>query len=275
MKKILFLFPVFLFLFMTSSTSAQDVCIQVIQPAVDANGNCQEFSTPCDVPDNWKKLPVASCSEVKTNTNGSRIDEVDQRRRVRWARALRKKALEKNPEIEARKYKKRSDRPRFGRGGYTKNNDVIDTDTNRKRASLASKARRTFNQKSYDKDFLKKRRQYRTNKGGYQHYDKADKEERAKRRSARPSFMSRGDANRSGALSNDPKLEERQKQRFRSTNHSRHWKNRLRKPKVKKAKADPRRKIGQRRTYRGTISERRNADGESIITEKKETTESK
>lgn len=35
------------------------ICAQVITPAVSPEGECREFSTPCDVPDDWKR--VNSC----------------------------------------------------------------------------------------------------------------------------------------------------------------------------------------------------------------------
>ncbi|HJN62331.1 MAG TPA: DUF5667 domain-containing protein [Candidatus Parcubacteria bacterium] len=46
----------------------RELCIQVITPAINSDGICKKFSTPCDVPDDWKK--VDSCptttSEPKT-----------------------------------------------------------------------------------------------------------------------------------------------------------------------------------------------------------------
>ena len=36
----------------------RQTCIQVITPAIDPKtGKCQEFPTPCDVPNNWQKTP--------------------------------------------------------------------------------------------------------------------------------------------------------------------------------------------------------------------------
>lgn len=36
--------------------SPKPVCIQVITPAISLDGVCKDFSTPCDVPANWKKI---------------------------------------------------------------------------------------------------------------------------------------------------------------------------------------------------------------------------
>ncbi len=45
------------------SDELPDGCIQVIAPAVDPDtGTCQEFPTPCDVPDGW--IDVDSCDDV-------------------------------------------------------------------------------------------------------------------------------------------------------------------------------------------------------------------
>ena len=41
----------------------KEVCIQVITSAVSPSGTCKEFSTPCDVPVDWKK--VDKCPAVK------------------------------------------------------------------------------------------------------------------------------------------------------------------------------------------------------------------
>lgn len=39
----------------------RQACIQVITPAKDPRtGKCQQFSTPCDIPNNWQK--VSSCT---------------------------------------------------------------------------------------------------------------------------------------------------------------------------------------------------------------------
>ena len=45
----------------TEERGRKRVCIQVITPAIDPKtGKCQEFPTPCDVPNNWQKIPHCS-----------------------------------------------------------------------------------------------------------------------------------------------------------------------------------------------------------------------
>lgn len=39
-----------------SAPGADEICIQVITPAMGPDGECKNFPTPCDVPDNWKKV---------------------------------------------------------------------------------------------------------------------------------------------------------------------------------------------------------------------------
>lgn len=42
----------------------EDNCIQVITPAISPNGICKKFSTPCNVPDNWKKVNKCPISSI-------------------------------------------------------------------------------------------------------------------------------------------------------------------------------------------------------------------
>jgi len=46
--------------------SEAKLCAQVITPAINQQGNCVEYSTPCDVPQGWKR--VASCKSTISNT---------------------------------------------------------------------------------------------------------------------------------------------------------------------------------------------------------------
>ena len=39
------------------------ICIQVITPAISPEGICQEFPTPCDVPEGWKKVEKCPASQ--------------------------------------------------------------------------------------------------------------------------------------------------------------------------------------------------------------------
>ncbi len=74
MKKLLLTVP---FLFLSAQSQAQltdikdapNFCTQVIQPAVGPNGQCKEFSTPCQVPEDWKAIP--SCDLVEDENKKS------------------------------------------------------------------------------------------------------------------------------------------------------------------------------------------------------------
>ena len=60
MKKLIFSLSVFLPALVFAKA---DVCVQKLQSAVSPRGTCEIFSTPCEVPDDWKKVP--SCKDVK------------------------------------------------------------------------------------------------------------------------------------------------------------------------------------------------------------------
>ncbi len=60
-------------------------CAQVIQPAINAKGECKEFSTPCEVPADWKK--VNSCADFQTETKNPNFDKANNRRyQSKWAK---------------------------------------------------------------------------------------------------------------------------------------------------------------------------------------------
>jgi len=76
------------------SANSDIACIQVIQPAINANGECKEFSTPCDVPADWKK--VNSCADFQAETKNPNFDKANKRRyQSKWAK-LRAKAQNNN-----------------------------------------------------------------------------------------------------------------------------------------------------------------------------------
>lgn len=99
----------------SSVASAQEMCIQVIQPAVNMHGVCREFSTPCAVPANWKKVPSCDLIEEEGNDE-SNMDDVQARREAQRWQALRER-------IAAQKNQDDDDTPRYlmGRAAHTKN----------------------------------------------------------------------------------------------------------------------------------------------------------
>lgn len=47
-----------------SSKSGEKACVQVIAPAISPEGKCVEFSTPCHVPEGWKKVERCPLTEI-------------------------------------------------------------------------------------------------------------------------------------------------------------------------------------------------------------------
>ena len=90
------------------------MCIQMIQPAINANGECKEFSTPCEVPSDWKK--VSSCADF-AEKKSSTIGEATKRRHESKWKALRAKVAQNSP-------KKNKSEHKFLRKsrGFTKSN---------------------------------------------------------------------------------------------------------------------------------------------------------
>ena len=67
------------------------VCMQVIQPAINANGECKEFATPCDVPNDWKKVDACANFAIEEKSAKKLSDIVNRRLNNRWKK-LREKA---------------------------------------------------------------------------------------------------------------------------------------------------------------------------------------
>jgi putative hemolysin len=54
--------------FNTSDTSsAGQVCVQIITPAISPEGICKEFFTPCSVPSDWRKVDKCPLNSIGTN----------------------------------------------------------------------------------------------------------------------------------------------------------------------------------------------------------------
>jgi len=47
----------------SKNKAASSACAQVITPAISPEGECKNFSTPCDVPDDWKKTDKCETAE--------------------------------------------------------------------------------------------------------------------------------------------------------------------------------------------------------------------
>ncbi len=49
----------------SKNKTANSVCVQAITPAISPEGECKNFSTPCDIPDDWKKTDKCETAENK------------------------------------------------------------------------------------------------------------------------------------------------------------------------------------------------------------------
>lgn len=116
MKKILFLLPILL---LTASANASDFCVKKTTYAVSAQGICEKFSTTCSVPDDSKVVPRC---DIVENTDGSRPEDVLERRRQRQAAAYaaRRAATEASQSSTTTRRMNYSGR-RIGAGALTRN----------------------------------------------------------------------------------------------------------------------------------------------------------
>lgn len=112
MKKLSFGLISFLFTFIYFPVQAESMCSQVVQAAVNYRGECQQFSNPCQVPKDWKKVP--SCDLIEANT-GVSLEEKSTNRRYTFFRA---KPAE-NQAVDAVTYKTNN---RYGSGNLTRGN---------------------------------------------------------------------------------------------------------------------------------------------------------
>jgi hypothetical protein len=72
-------------------TTSNVMCVQVTQAAINAQGECKNFSTPCNVPNDWKK--VSSCENFE-NTKEKRTsiaENTERRYNNKWIK-LREKS---------------------------------------------------------------------------------------------------------------------------------------------------------------------------------------
>ena len=111
MKKIIFLASV-LIAFPVFAQNTTEICTQVLQSAVSPKGECEVYPTPCDVPEDWKK--VSSCENVKSPSFGKTPEEVLKRRRgnIYW-----RKFRAKNP---SKKHFRSPQNNRLASGSWTR-----------------------------------------------------------------------------------------------------------------------------------------------------------
>lgn len=170
---------------------AQNACVQVIQPAVSPDGICQEYSTPCDVPEDWKSVPSCDLIDVNEDANKPSLEQKMHTRLAQMRAYWKMKKAEENSMPETSNNETFN---RIGSGNLTRN------DRNRRlptsEDSKTKGVKRTFTDKNYDSVTAER---YNV-RGGYQRPGDTTSAERKERRQSRAAFQSRSDANRSGNL---------------------------------------------------------------------------
>ncbi len=253
MKKFIFLLPV-LILFIPFNVSAESkFCAQVIQPAINSNGVCEEFDTPCDVPNGWKN--VSSCEAVKKVI-------AQKKKRSATTKRLSRKNWSK---LRNRSRNTRANAPksRFGAGSYTRSTKPK---TNAVRAQkikrVDTSARNTFTKKRFTRNALNKYKSRNRQKASYKQEGELTNNEKYQKRvkkwkkwgQRRPATISRSrtTGKRVGNLSKT-KWTKNTKNRFRERNvggSSPYWKSPLdRRTKIKKKRTP--RVITNKRSWKG------------------------
>ncbi len=170
-----------------------DACIQVIQPAVSPEGVCQEFTTPCDVPDDWKSIP--SCEIIERQTERTSLEQKMQSRSERMRRYWQLKAQTASTPSDRRMNSKSF---RVGRGSLTRGNARyrrLPTQTTTDTDEITATTDKNYHKLDQYKRYLRK--------GGYVQEGDTTKQERTERRQSRAPVYSRANrTNRSGNLKN-------------------------------------------------------------------------
>ncbi|MCF7812742.1 hypothetical protein K9M59_04090 [Candidatus Gracilibacteria bacterium] len=218
----LFLAPV---AFAADDAPQSNACVQVIQPAVNADGKCEIFPTPCSVPEGWKK--ISSCDLIQPEEFGLSPEEVSRRRQMRRIQALKEKAKEKEAEAEeASPY--RIGAPRIGRARFTRSDRLQQSqsvDSNKSESHFSQRGRNIpqfGNRQAYQRY-----RRLSLNQANFKNErTRVEKyQEKVQTRGRRrPAIMGSTDANRQGYLSNESFLERRKLHNKRELGDERYWK---------------------------------------------------
>ncbi len=209
MKKI-FLSAFVFSLLLTNAVFAEEIsCIKVIQAAVGPSGECQEYSTPCDVPENWRF--VTSCEAVKDINFGLTVKAASDRRyKLKMQARSRKSSNRKTLEDKvSAKYR------RIGGGSFTRSTK----NTSLKREGGTKISDRKFttpnfsNRKSYSRyKTLNSKRKYNTERT-----ELLETSGTGKAGTYRPGIKSSvSDVFREGQLTNGQNWEDQQKGRIRN-----------------------------------------------------------
>jgi len=209
MKKFLFLASLLFVL----PASAEEMCAQVMTDAVSPSGQCETYSTPCDVPDGWKA--VSSCDNVKPIDFGSSPDELAKLRAQRRFKSLRAKKSAQAKEPEKRRNNTYS---RAGRGRWVgaHRNNTKGKKRTVKRALRGRSVPKFGNKKSYARFKQQSLKQGSFKQEGEKTVKEIFQDKKSKWGSNRPNLKARTDVVREGFLKNEPNFYERQKSRFKA-----------------------------------------------------------
>lgn len=236
----------------TQTTQAQSLnCSSENTVAVDKYGTCRIYSNPCQVPSEWRVLPVDSCENVKSAT-GKTTDTVADRRIEMIHQAKKRRAEANNKDLSIQNSYNKIGKALYTRG-RNQNNETIKTE-------VAQSTPRTF--RNSLGSFQLRQRAYKEQREQTNKETVAEYEKQGLRR---PAIRSNVEATRDGSLKNEPNYLQRQAQRYTKDvntlgKRSPHWTSVQQKAEDKKErKTHVPRKITLQKTFRGYENERRNA----------------
>lgn len=206
MKKLLFLAILVLPLsvFAADDAPLSQSCIQVIQPAVSPEGTCEVFPTPCDVPEDWRK--ISSCDLIEPEDFGASLSQLDQRRRMQRVNRIQQQA--RLQERENTTNKKAVGMPRIGRARFTKNRERTETSfdiDSKNRASHYTQRGRNIPQFGNKSSYLRFKNLNTKSSMFKQGLTRVEKYQQKVEETGlrRPQIMGSTDADREGYLSGD------------------------------------------------------------------------
>ncbi len=190
-------------------------CMQVLQAAVNQQGECQIFATPCEVPEDWRHVP--SCDIIEDNEVGTSLETKMNKRKYLLRNKFKTQKI-KNKEDS----KKELRQVRRGIRRTRKRNKNIDTNESNRKIGK----RRSFTEKNYS-TASRNRVKYLNKRinGGLQQEGETTSDERKARRQGVHKIMSRVSTKRTGKLSNKPKWSTQVKYRKTAGIGVRRWNN--------------------------------------------------
>lgn len=236
----------------TQTTQAQSLnCSAKNTIAVDKYGTCRIYSNPCQIPSEWRVLPVDSCENVESTDTGKTTSTVADRR-INLINRAKKQRAEANKDTSLK-----TSYSKVGKALYTRRNAQNYQDA---KVSEPETNKRTF--RSSLGSFQVKQRAYEEQRDPLNQETPSDYENKGLRR---PAIISNTRSIREGNFKNEPSYIQRQAQRYTKSTEtigkrSPYWKSMQQTLAEKKeVKEYTPRKISPRKTFRGYENERRNA----------------